>query len=495
MNPHNQVQIVLVGGGIMSLTLGLMLKELDSTFDIHIYETLSDVSLESSMAWNNAGTGHQALCELNYTPRRKDGSIDISKALTINQRFELSKEFWAYCVEQEILGEPSSFIHPLPHISFVTGANVEFLKARFDALKSSPFFKNMIFTQEREKIAEFAPLLIEGRSNEEKLAATFIDGGSDVDFGAITRGLAENLKARGVSIHLEHKITDLKQNNKGWELKIYDKAQKTTKIVQANFVFLGAGGGAFQLVQKSGIREARGYAGFPINGLWLACKNKEIITKHSSKVYGKASVGDPPMSVPHLDTRMIDGKRELMFGPFASFNTRFLKYGSLLDFPLSVRPNNVLTMLQAGIDNIPLTIYLIKQVFLDKNGRMDRLRAFMPTADSKDWEIKNAGQRVQIIKKNTQGRGSLQFGTEVVVAQNGSLAAILGASPGASTSVDIILEVLERCFKKEMSSPKWHEKIQQILPSYHHTLEENIANFNTLRSRTAKILKLPFEGI
>ncbi|MCI6217841.1 MAG: malate:quinone oxidoreductase, partial [Helicobacter sp.] len=358
-----------------------------------------------------------------------------------------------------------------------------------------PFYKNMIFTQDRDEIAEFAPLLMQGRDTSQNLALTLMKSGSDVDFGAITRGLCRSLQKNGVNVFTQHKVTDLKKQDAYWELTIKDKASGSIKKAKARFVFIGAGGGAFPLLQKSGIRESRGYAGFPVNGLWLVCKNQEVINLHSTKVYGKASVGDPPMSVPHLDTRFIDGNKELMFGPFASFNTRFLKSGSLLDFPLSVRFDNLLPMIQAGLDNISLTTYLIKQVFLSKSGRVERLRSFFPQAQSEDWEVQVAGQRVQIIKKDSSGRGSLQFGTEVIASQDGTLSAILGASPGASTSVDIILEILESCFSKEMALPQWQEKIAQMVPSYRNTLEENIARFNELRSKPANTLGLVFESI
>lgn len=491
---NEQTQIALIGGGIMSFTLATILKELQPSLQIHIYEMLDDVGLESSMAWNNAGTGHQALCELNYTPRQKDGSINITKALKINQQFELSKEFWAYCVKNNLLDAPKSFINPLPHLSFVADSNVAFLKDRFEALRQSPFYKNMLFSQDKDQIAQWVPLVMQDRDPNQSVAATFIDSGSDVNFGAIVTQLKNNLtKQDGIDIFLSHKVTDLNQSSKGWELQITDTKNDIRKKVQADFVFLGAGGGAFPLLQKSGIPEGRGYGGFPVSGLWLVCNNKDLIDKHATKVYGKASVGDPPMSVPHLDSRIIDGKKELMFGPYAGFNTKFLKSGSLLDFPLSARWNNIIPMLQAGIDNIPLTAYLVRQVFLNKKGRVEKLEFYMPSAKEEDWDLKLAGQRVQIIKKNAQGRGFLEFGTEVVVSADKSLAAVLGASPGASISIDVILELLEKCFATQVS--KNYDKLKEMIPSYKNTLEQNIAAFNTQRSKTAQALQMPFTEI
>lgn len=488
-------EVVLVGGGVMSLTLAAMLKELNPSIHISVYEALDEVALESSSVWNNAGTGHAALCELNYTPKKGDGSIDTTKAFRINQQYELSKEFWAYCVRKQILKTPRTFINPVPHLSFVVGQIVPYLKQRHQTLKASPLFQNMLYSEEREQISQWAPLLLQGRGDE-AIAATYMEEGSDVDFGEIVRQLCATLKQRGnFELYTNHKVSDIVKNHHGWDLKVFDKKSGVSKNVQARFVFLGAGGGSFPLLQKSGIKEGHGYGGFPVGGLWLVCKNREVIDRHHAKIYGKASIGDPPMSVPHLDTRIIQGKKELLFGPYAGFNTKFLKNGSLLDFPLSVSLNNAIPMLQAGIDNMPLTIYLIKQILMSKPQRMGKLHVFFPEARLEDWEVRYAGQRVQIIKKDESGRGSLQFGTEVITSGDGTLAALLGASPGASTAVDIMLQVLERCFSTEMNTSLWQEKLREMIPSYKRSLEENIAHYNDCRSNTAETLQMPFCAI
>ena len=489
-------EVVLVGGGVMSLTLAAMLKELSPSIHISIYEMLEDVGLESSMTWNNAGTGHQALCELNYTPKKEDGSIDITKALKINQQYELSKEFWAYCVKVGILKEPRTFINPVPHLSFVVDHIVPYLKQRYETLRTSPLFANMYYSEDREQIKQWAPLLLEGRDDKQHIAVTYMEEGSDVNFGEMVRQFRNKLSQKdGFDVYVNHKVYDLEKEGNKWRLDVLDKQSGERKQIRAKFVFLGGGGGSFPLLQKSGIPEGKEYGGFPVGGLWLVCKNREIIDKHHAKIYGKASIGDPPMSVPHLDTRIIDGKRELLFGPYAGFNTKFLKRGSLLDFPLSVRPSNFLPMVQAGIDNMPLTIYLIKQILMSNKQRMRKLNVFMPAAELKDWKAMFAGQRVQIIKKDAKGRGSLQFGTEVITSSDGSLAALLGASPGASTVVDIMLQVLERCFGTEMQSNEWKDKLIQMVPSYKRSLEENITHFNECRSQTAQVLQMPFCAI
>lgn len=489
-------EVVLVGGGIMSLTLAAMLKELKPSVHIRIYEMLEDVALESSMVWNNAGTGHQALCELNYTPKKEDGSINIAKALMINQQYELSKEFWAYCVRAGILKEPHTFINPVPHLSFVVDDIVPYLKQRYETLKTSPLFANMAYSEDREQIGEWAPLLLQGRDSKQNIAVTYMKEGSDVNFGEIVHQFKDKLSQKdGFDVYVNHKVCDLRKVGNEWMLDIFDKQKRENKQVRAKFVFLGGGGGSFPLLQKSGIPEGKGYGGFPVGGLWLVCKNRDIIDKHHAKIYGKASIGDPPMSVPHLDTRIIQGKKELLFGPYAGFNTKFLKHGSLLDFPLSMRPGNCIPMLQAGMDNMPLTVYLIKQILMSNRQRMRKLNVFIPAAKLSDWRAMFAGQRVQIIKKDSKGRGSLQFGTEVITSSDGSLAALLGASPGASTVVDIMLQVLQRCFSAEMNTESWKEKLVQMVPSYQRSLEENIAHFNECRSKTAETLQMPFCAI
>ncbi|WP_334094864.1 malate dehydrogenase (quinone), partial [Helicobacter typhlonius] len=393
--------IVLVGGGVMSFTLAAMIKELQPSAHISVYEMLEDVALESSMCWNNAGTGHQSFCELNYTPKKADGSIDITKAVSINQQYELSKEFWAYCVRVGILKEPKTFLNPVPHLSFVVDDIVSFLKQRYETLKTCPLFSNMHYSEDRDQIKQWAPLLLEGRDDKQSIAVTYMEEGSDVNFGEIVRQFKDKLSQKdGFDVYVNHKVCDINKDGNAWLLDVLDKQNGTKKQVKTKFVFLGAGGGSFPLLQKSGIPEGRGYGGFPVGGLWLVCKNRDIIDKHHAKIYGKASIGDPPMSVPHLDTRIINDKKELLFGPYAGFNTKFLKHGSFFDFPLSMRANNLLPMIQAGIDNVPLTVYLIKQILMLDRQRMKKLNVFIPAAEFKDWRAMFAGQRVQIIKKD-----------------------------------------------------------------------------------------------
>jgi len=475
--------VVLVGAGIMSATLAVLLKELNPALTIEIFESQNSISRESSNAWNNAGTGHAALCELNYTPEKPDGSIPINKALEINEAFEISKQFWAYLVRKGALGDPAAFINQVPHLSFVHGdKNVDFLKRRHQVLRKHHFFAEMDYSEDRGKLAEWMPVMMEGRTSDEPIAATRMEIGADVNFGTLTGLLIGYLqKQDGVFLHLKHHIADLKRRRNGeWMVVAHDRMNRK-RTMSAKFIFLGAGGGALPLLQKSGIREDKGYGGFPVSGQFLQCTNPEIVEKHHAKVYGKASVGAPPMSVPHLDTRVIDGKKSLLFGPYAGFSTKFLKGGSFLDMPMSIKLDNVLPMLAAGKDNIDLTKYLIGQVLQKPKDRIAALQEFVPTASGKDWKLTVAGQRVQIIKKEPKKGGVLQFGTEVIASADGSISALLGASPGASTAVSIMLDLVNKCFRDLLKSPKGKAKLREMIPSYGASLAKDESLYHEIR--------------
>jgi len=490
---EKKTDVVLMGAGIMSATLGMILKELNPNITIQIFERLDKAGMESSDAWNNAGTGHSAFCELNYTPQKSDGSIDISKAEKIAQQFELSREFWSYLVEKgKLPNQPSEFINSVPHMSLVWGDNVPFLKKRYKALQASPLHKDMLFSDNFDKIAEWAPIVMNGRDKKQPVAATRMDAGTDVNFGTLTRSMIRQLnKMPGVTVNYNMEAKDLDPDGKGgWDVFVKDlEVDKKIKI-NAKFVFIGAGGATLHLLEKAEIEERKGYGGFPVSGLWLKCTDEELIKQHNAKVYGQASVGTPPMSVPHIDTRYIDGKRELLFGPFAGFSTRFLKNGSLMDLPKSIRLSNAIPMIFAGLHNLPLTKYLIDQLRLSPEERIEALKEYVPTAALDDWRLKRAGQRVQVIKKDKKERGVLEFGTELVVSADGTVAALLGASPGASTAVAVMLNVLSKSFKKEYKSEQWQSKLREMFPSYGKNLIEDEKLVHATRERTAKILNL-----
>lgn len=484
--------VVLIGGGVMSVTLGTFLKQLDPALTIQVIEALPQVAQESSAALNNAGTGHAALCELNYTPEDAHGNVDISNAIRINEQFETSKHFWSYLVEEGVISDPSSFIQPVAHMSFVRGdENQAFLKRRFEAMKAHLFFRDMEYTTEHMQIGAWIPLLLEGRNTDEPLAVTRVARGTDVNYGALTRQLFEHLQTLdGVQLALSTEVKKVSRRADGrWLVKVKDDDGRTASI-SSKFVFIGAGGGTLALLQQTGIPESKGYGGFPVSGKFLICKDKTIVKKHAAKVYGKAAVGAPPMSVPHLDSRSIDGRPSLLFGPFAGFSPKFLKSGSNMDLLKSVRGDNLFPMLAAGRDNIPLTKYLIGECTKTHAQRCATLREFFPDARDEDWSLLTAGQRVQIIKKDSDRTGKLEFGTEVVAAKDGSLAAVLGASPGASTAVSIILTVLEQCFPQQMKSDAWGDVLKRMVPAFGTSMATDEALYERLCERVDNLLQI-----
>ena len=504
---RNNIDVVLIGAGAMSTCLGMLLKQLDPSLKIVMIERLDNVAKESTASLNNAGTGHAAYCELNYTavaedlPSEDSGDtldtkahiIDISKALTINEAFEISLQFWSYCVEQGSLPEPTRFINSVPHQSFVWGEdNVEFLRQRYETMRQHPMFEQMEYTDDPAVISEWMPLVMQNRDPSEKVAATRIKHGSDVNFGRIARSFARYLREQpDFDLRLNINVTDLEKQDDGrWKVMIQDLNLEDRNPIYTKFVFLGLGGGALPLLQKSGIPECEGYGGFPVSGQWLVCRRPDIVNKHHAKVYGKASVGSPPMSVPHLDSRVLEDGKALLFGPFAGFTTKFLKEGSNFDLIKSTKFNNVLPLTIAGFRNFDLTKYLIKESRKTHAERMESLRDYFPDADEDDWVFAEAGQRVQIIKKDKEEGGKLQFGTEVVCSADGSLSALLGASPGASVTVKAMIEVLEKCFADRMETPEWQAKMQEMVPSYKKSLINDPELLKEVRNRTLKTLNL-----
>ncbi|QTF07693.1 malate dehydrogenase (quinone) [Brenneria izadpanahii] len=488
--------VVLIGGGIMSSTLGTYLQELQPDWSIDMVERMDNVAEESSNGWNNAGTGHSAFMELNYTPENPNGPINISQAVAISEAFEISRQFWSYQVKNGVLHNPNSFINSVPHISFVWGdENTRFLNQRYQALQHSTLFRGMEFSDDPNTIKEWAPLIIEGRDPAQKIAATRMPIGTDVNYGEITRQLVDSLKNKqNFALHLNSEVRAITRNaDKTWSVTYADlKNGEKETVIKARFVFIGAGGAALPLLQKSGIPEADAYGGFPVGGEFLVTDNPDVVKRHMAKVYGKASVGAPPMSVPHLDTRIFDGKPVVLFGPFATFSSKFLKNGSLWDLIGSVTFSNVLPMTHVGLDNFDLVKYLISQVMMNDDDRFAALQEYFPDAKKEDWKLIVAGQRVQVIKKDADKGGVLKLGTEIVSSQDGSIAALLGASPGASTAAPIMLNLMEKVFKDKVATPEWQAKLKEIIPSYGHKLDGNIEMTNDIRRYTSSTLNLNY---
>ncbi|WP_215848645.1 malate dehydrogenase (quinone) [Candidatus Pantoea bituminis] len=487
-----KTDVLLIGGGIMSASLGTWLEELQPDWKQIMVEKLDGVALESSNGWNNAGTGHSANMELNYTPERADGSIDVSKALEINEAFMISRQFWTAQVKSGVLKNPHSFINSTPHMSFVWGDNVEFLSKRYEALQKTVLFQGMKFSTDHKQIAQWSPLIMEGRDPQQKVAATWTPVGTDVNYGEITRQLIGSLKKNeNFKLETSSEVTDFKRNgDNSWHVTIKDGKSGEEREVDAKYVFIGAGGGALKLLQKTGIPEADNYAGFPVGGSFLVTENPVLANRHNQKVYGQASVGAPPMSVPHLDSRFLDGKKVVLFGPFATFSTKFLKNGSLFDLLSTTTTKNVVPMTHVGLDNFDLVKYLVGQVMLSEEDRFEALKEYYPNAKKEDWKLIQAGQRVQIIKKDADKGGVLKLGTEIVTDQQKTVAALLGASPGASTAAPIALSVVQKLFPEQFKTPEWQEKVHKFVPSYGKKLNDDAALAQSVWDDTAATLQL-----
>jgi malate dehydrogenase (quinone) len=483
--------VVLVGGGIMSATLAALIGVVAPQWSVTVFESAPDVAGESSDAWNNAGTGHAALCELNYTPAGPDGRVDPAKAVTINEQFQVSRQFWAHMVRAGMTGSPKEFITPVPHLSFVTGEDGRaYMRTRHSALAAQPLFEGLEYTEDAAELAEWLPLMMAGRDPDQIVAATRSAAGTDVNFGALSRLLLDDATGRGVAVHCNQRVEALAKETDGrWKVTVQDTVTGEHRTVRARFVFVGAGGGALPLLQSAGIPEIRGFGGFPVSGRFLRTTSAELVSRHQAKVYGQAAVGAPPMSVPHLDLRLIDGDHSLLFGPYAGFSPRFLKAGSVFDLPRSVRANNLGSMLGVARTELALTRYLIGELLQSPTARHQTLTDFVPEADERDWDMITAGQRVQVIKRDpATGRGMLQFGTELIVGGDGTIAGLLGASPGASTAASAMLTLLERCFPDRMSA--WRPALQEAIPSYGRNLSEDRALLAQVRAETMQTLEL-----
>ncbi|WP_018298033.1 malate dehydrogenase (quinone) [Corynebacterium lubricantis] len=487
---HDEVDVLLVGAGVMSATLGAMLRELEPSWTQAIYERLDGPALESSSPWNNAGTGHSALCELNYTPE-VNGKIDVSKAVNINEKFQVSRQFWANQLGNGILTNPEEFINPVPHVSFGQGEDqIDYLRRRYDALSKNHLFPNMEFSDDKDLFAEKLPVMSKGRDFEqEPVAISWTNVGTDINYGALTRQFLTAAEAAGTDIRYSHEVIGLKKDGKGWRVTVKNVHTGDKKVTKARFVFVGAGGYALDLLRKAGVSEVRGYAGFPISGMWLRSTNPELIEAHDAKVYGKAKVGAPPMSVPHLDTRVIDGEKGLLFGPYGGWTPKFLKEGSYVDLFKSIRLDNIPSYLGVAATNFGLVKYLVEEVVKDFDAKIETLKEYVPAAEGKDWETVVAGQRVQVIKPaNAPKFGTLEFGTALINNSEGSIAGLLGASPGASIAPAAMIELLERCFGERMI--EWAPKILEMVPTYGKALVNDEAAYQEQWDYTQKMLKL-----
>ncbi len=496
-NPIVNPDVILIGTGVMSANLAAILKCLDPKLSMQLYESTPEVARESSFGWNNAGTGHAGLCEMSYTPNRAaDGSVDVTNAVKIFEQFEQTLQFWSYAVSQKMIDQPRQFINPVSHISFVHGQEmVDFLRDRHRAMAAHHFFREMEFSTDPGTIRSWAPLLVDGRPVTVPIAATRTPLGTDVNFGEVSRKLLEWVASQpACGIATSHRVTGLQKVGDRWQLKIKNLATGQTITNSARFVFVGAGGGSLPLLQKANIAEARGLGGFPIGGQWLVCSNPDIVKQHQAKVYGQPQPEAPTMAVPHLDTRILDGQQTLLFGPFAAWTTRFLhRTGKLTDLPLSIKPHNLMTLINIGLSNLGLIKYLVKEGTQSMARRMNVLRRFYPNADTNDWKLIDAGIRVQAIKKSDGKAGIVHYGTEVITSADKSIAALLGASPGASVCVSIVLDVIRQCRPDLLDSPAGKAQMETMIPGYAAELRNtaNADRFKQLARAAREQLGLP----
>ena len=483
-----RVDVLLVGAGIMSATLGALLRLLEPDWSITVVERLDAVGAESSGPWNNAGTGHSALCELNYTPQRADGSIDITKAVTINEQFQVTRQFWAYALENGVLTD-RGFVNTVPHVSFVRGAQrVDYLRRRAAALAGNPLFAGTELIDDPDEFARRLPLMAAKRDFRQPVALNWAADGTDVDFGALSKQLVGFCVHNGATVLFGHDVRNLtRRPDGGWTVAIRNRRTGEKRKLQTRFVFLGAGGDTLPLLQRSGIKEAKGFAGFPIGGRFLRTGKPALTAAHRAKVYGVPAPGAPPLGALHLDLRFVNGKSWLVFGPYAGWSPKFLKYGRASDLPRSIKGHNVLSMLGVGLTETALLNYLIGQLRLTHPGRVRALREFVPGAVDSDWQLTAAGQRVQVIRRDRRKGGVLEFGTTVVGSADGSIAGMLGGSPGASTAVPIMLDVLQRCFSNRYQS--WLPMLKEMVPSLGATLSDEPALFDEVWSWGSKMLK------
>jgi malate dehydrogenase (quinone) len=487
--PPEEWDVVLVGAGVMSATLGVLLRELQPDWRIVVVERLDQAGLESSSAWNNAGTGHAGLCEFNYTPRRPDGSVDVSSAVRIGEQFLTSLQFWAGLTERGLLGAPEDFIRSVPHVGFGRGADgIAHLRARWEALRDHPLFAGQEYTEDPAVLAAWSPLMSAGRSAVEPIAATRSAQGTDVDFGVLTRRLVAAFVAGGGVVRCGQEVRALRRRGDRWRLHVRDRGTGARRLLEAPHVFVGAGGGTLPLLQSARVPEVRRYGVFPISGQFLRTSRPELVAAHRAKAYGHAAPGAPAISVPHLDRRVVDGGEHLLFGPFAAFSPRFLTHGRRSDLLRSVRPGNLPVLLAAARDNRSLMAYLLRQVAQPASARTAALAQFVPTARAQDWELITAGQRVQLLR-TAGGRGTMVgFGTEILTSAGGSLTALLGASPGASTAAATMVDVLGAGFPDRVA--EWTPRLRQLAPPAQTVGELDAAALAATVARVRRVLGL-----
>ena len=437
---YDDADLVLIGGGIMSATLASMMATEHPDSRVLLLEKATRIAGESSDPWNNAGTGHSGFCELNYMP----DPDDPAKAIGIADQFRQTRQWWSRLAERGDV-DPDRFLNEVPHMTVVFGEHdVDYLRRRFAALSQHEQFAGMEFSDDPATIASWAPLTA---GTGVPIAATRMSRGTDVDFGSLTKQLVESSDCE---VRLCHDVRTLhKQPDGRWLITGRDTENGHQFVVRAGHVFVGAGGMALRLLQRAKVAEVRGYGVLPVGAAFFRTADPDVVARHDVKMYGQAPTGAPPMSVPHLDKRIVDGRGYLMFGPYATFGTKLLKAGRFTDFFTTLRWHNLHVIAAALLQNLSLIGYLVGQLAASRTRKFRQLQRFYPDADIAQWELIAAGQRAQLVTPDRRRIGALQQGTELVVSADGSISGLLGASPGASTAVPIMQTLMHRCFPDE----------------------------------------------
>ncbi|NMT64961.1 malate:quinone oxidoreductase [Marinobacter orientalis] len=454
------MNVIIIGAGIMGTTFATLAKEMVPDLDITILERLDGPGEGNSSAFWNAGTGHEANCELNYTPVDEE-VISVEKALKIHAQFNVAKQFWAYLIEKGAIKDPTTFINQTKHCTIVSEPAIQELKLRFKEMSAHHFFEHMRYSEDFDEIKSWIPYTMEERPRHEKMAATVIETGTDVNFGALTEQMAEYaVNDLGVRIEYGTHVRRVHRSPTGrWVIEAVSKGVPVQH--KADVLFVGAGGGAFPLLKRSHLPFRSRFAGFPVGGRFLQAQiSEEQARYYTAKTYGKAKVGAPPMSVPHLDLRVVDGKHYLLFGPFASFKPVLERGRGFFDYLTSIRLHDIPGLLNVALEHFPLVKYLVSESFKGEKSMFEELDSFAPGLSKKfDWKPIAAGQRVQIIKD-----GDLQMGTEIVVSKDKTYGTLLGASPGASVSPEVMLRCLEQLLPSIFSKEEARKKKQEMFP-------------------------------
>ena len=484
--------VVLIGGGIMSATLAALLEVVAPQWSITVFESA-------------AGRRRRELARLEqrrHRPRRPvRAELHARRARRPGGPGQGRHDQRAVPGLPPVLvapgragltGAPKEFINPVPHVSFVTGEDGRaYMRARHEALAAQPLFDGLEYSDDPAELAEWTPLMMAGRDPRQLVAATRSAAGTDVNFGALTRMLLEDAADRGVAVHCQparHEPRPARPTAAGrspcrdtvtGERRTVRRPVRLRRRRRRRAAAAAEGGHPGDRRASAASRSAASSCA-PAPPSW---------SQHQAKVYGQAAVGAPPMSVPHLDPRVIDGDHSLMFGPYAGFSPKFLKAGSMFDLPRSVKPNNLGSMLGVARTELALTRYLVNELLQSGADRHQTLRAFVPDGrrarlgddhrrPARPGHQAGPGDRPRRAPVRHRGRRRRRRHDRRPARR----------LPGASTAVSAMLDLLERCFPDRM--PAWRPALQEAIPSYGRSLADDPALLAEVRASTMQTLEL-----